>query len=233
MISKCLPVLVALAIPSASIASTVTIDTVSGSQSYISQHGIRDNTATLGRDLVGMVVTASYLDGATEEVTWGEVRGGGEASGTGFNLFYGWRAFELSVTRTLVSLSLNALTGNAIFDILPSRRDPGNTYGTKIGYPFHVVGDDDPDGAIDVSYSSRVIVAGQPHGTDAYTHMSIDFSGLEGGGLSSDLEFSTDLDSLAVAGDLTPVPLPASLLLFGSALGVMGAGSLRKRKRTV
>lgn len=229
MFSRFLWSLVFLAVPYTATASTVNINVDSGWTRYKSQDGIRDDTATRGADLIGMAVTASYLDGTTEEVIWGRTRGGGQATGSGFNLFFGWSEFQLSVTKSLVSLSLDARTGNAIFDMSRSRRFGEDTYGTKIGYPFEVVGTYDPAGTIDVTYTHNFFVAGHGRATDAYTHMTIDFSGLDGGGLHNDLQFRTDLDSLEVAGDLSSVPLPASLLMFASAFGLMGAGVVRKK----
>lgn len=230
MLSKFLLPLVFLVAPCATMASTVNINLESGGVQYLSQHGIRDNTATFGRDLTGMIVTASYVDGTTEAVTWGATRGAfGQSVGSGFSLVFGWSEFALSMTKSLASLSLDSRTGNAVFDTSRSTRPGDDTYGTKGGYPFEISGDYDPDGMIDVTYSQGFIVAGYERAPDTYTRMSIDFRGLEGGGLSSALQFRTDLDSLAVAGDLSSVPLPASLLMFASAFGVLGAGAVRKR----
>lgn len=210
-------------------ASTININVDAGWTRYKSQDGIRDDTATRGRDLIGMVVTASYVDGTTEEVVWGSTRGGGQATGSGFNLFFGWSEFQLSVTKSLASLSLDARTGNAIFDMSRSRLSGEDTYGTKIGYPFEIAGAYDPAGTIDVTYAHNFFVAGHGRATDAYTLMTIDFTGLDGGGLDNDLQFRTDLDSLEVAGDLSSVPLPAALLMLTSAFGLLGAGAARKR----
>ncbi|MER3356329.1 MAG: hypothetical protein RLQ73_20525 [Hoeflea sp. D1-CHI-28] len=229
MFKKFILPLILLVLPCAAVASTVNVNMDSGWKQYKSLHGMRADTITRGRDLKGMVVTASYLDGTTEQVIWGEARNGGKATGLGFNLFFDWRAFELSVTKSLLSLSLDARTGNAIFDTTPSRRAGEDTYGTKNGYAFHSFGDYDPEGTIDVSYTHGFFITGHERATDAYTQMSIDFSGLEGGGLSNDFQFQTDLDSVAVAGDLSQVPLPASLLMFASAFGIMGAGVGRRR----
>ena len=228
MFRKLILPLILLALPCVSIASTVNIEMDAGYKQYKSLHGMRLDTNARGRDLAGMIVTASYLDGTTEQVVWGEIRGGGQATGSGFNLYKGWQDLELTVTKSLVSLSLDARAGNAIFDTSRSRGYGEDTYGTKIGYPFHVTGDYDPEGTIGVSYTHSFFVAGQVRATDAYTYMAIDFSGLDGGALSRDLRFNTDLDNVAVAGDLTPVPLPASLLLFASAFGIMGVGRARK-----
>ncbi|WP_417607148.1 hypothetical protein [Primorskyibacter flagellatus] len=230
MFKKFLLPLIFLAIPCAAMASTVNVTHKSIGEQYQSFHGIRDNTVTQGRDLTGMVVTASYVDGTTEVVTWSPTRNSfGQSVGSGFSLIYGWRPFELSVTKSLLSLSLDVRAANAVFDISRSTQPGEDTYGTKGGYAFEVAGDDDPEGVIDVTYSKGFKLAGHERATDAYTLMSIDFSGLSGGGLSNGLQFRTDLDSLSISGDLSSVPLPASLLLFASAFGLMGAGAARRR----
>ncbi|MEO9651774.1 MAG: VPLPA-CTERM sorting domain-containing protein [Roseobacter sp.] len=211
-------------------ASTVNIDYDYNGSHLQSLHGIREDTVTRGRDLTGMVVTASYLDGTSETVIWNRTSGAwGQSTGSDFSLIFGWKAFELSVTKTLVALSLDAAAGNSIFDTSTSTQAGIDTYGTKGGYAFSVY-EGDPEGVIDVTYSNAFALTGHERATDAYTLLSIDFSGLEGGGLlSDDFQFRSDLDSLEVAGDLTPVPLPASMLMFASAFGLLGAQRLRKK----
>ena len=59
--------------------------------------------------------------------------------------------------------------------------------------------------------------------------MSVDFSGLWGGGLLGSMAFETDLDTLRVAGDLTPVPVPGGLPLLAS--GALLLGLARRFKR--
>lgn len=229
MFKKFLSSLVFLALPCATMAATIGIETAPGWEQYRSTQGICADTVTRGGDLTGMQVTASYVDGTTETVTWGRTRGGGQSAGNGFNLFLSWSNFALSVIKPIASLSLDAGTGNAVFDTSRSRVAGEDTYGTKVGFPFSVAGSHDPEGDINVDYSHSFFVAGHQRGTDAFTRMSVDFTGLVGGGLFGDLEFRTDLDSLEVAGDLTAVPLPASMLMFMTAFGLLGAGVLRKR----
>lgn len=229
MFCKLLLPVIFLALPGATLAATVTIDrdTVSGHSSSV--FGIRDDTATRGSDLVGMAVSVDYQDGTSEEVIWSEQRRGGHADGSGFNLFFHWRMFELSVTKTIASLTMDAGAGSAVFDTIRSRDADQSTYGTKFGYEFYLSDGESLMGNIGVSYWNRFSVAGHERAPDAYTMMSIDFTGLEGGGLSEDIRFNTDLDSLEVRGDLTPVPLPASLLMLVSACGILGSSGIRKR----
>ncbi|SMD11488.1 hypothetical protein [Primorskyibacter flagellatus] len=230
MFRKFLLPLIFLAVPCTAIASTVNINLNSGGEYYQSLYGIRDDTVTRGGDLAGMIVTASYVDGTTDTVTFGATWGAwGQANGSGFEISLEWKAFELSVTKSLKSLSLDTRAASAVFDASTSTRLGDDTYGTKVGYAFSVFGDYDPEGVIDVNYSQAFVLAGHERAPDTYTRLSIDFSGLEGGGLSRNLQFRSDLDSLAVSGDLSSVPLPASLLLFASAFGIMRASVARKR----
>lgn len=228
MFNKLLILFVFLLTPCAVTASTINIRYDSNGVLYQSLHGIRGDTVTRGRDLTGMIVTASYLDGTMETVVWNSTRGAwGQSIGSDFSLAFGWRAFELSVTKSLVALSLNAGAGNSVFDTSTSLQEGIDTYGTKSGYSFHVFGDN-LEGSIDVTYSQGFALAGHKRATDTYTLMSIDFSGLDSGGLSDDVQFRSDLDSLEVAGDLMPIPLPASILLFASAFGFLGTAAIRK-----
>lgn len=229
VICKFLLPVIFMALPAATLAATVTIDRDTRSGHSISEFGIRDDTATRGRDLVGMAVSVDYQDGTSEEVIWSEARRGGHADGSGFNLAFNWRLFELSVTKTIASLTMDAGAGSAVFDTISSRDEDQNTYGTKFGYEFYLSDGEHLMGNIDVSYWNRFSVAGHDNAPDAYTMMSIDFTGLEGGGLSENIQFNTDLDSLEVRGDLTPVPLPASLLMLASACGILGSSGIRKR----
>lgn len=215
--------------PAAGYAATINVSMEAGPQQYESQHGLREDTSTRGWDLTGMLVEAKFSDGTSEQLTWlGDERAKiGGVYGTGFDLTSEWRGFTLSVSKTLTSLSMNARTGNAIFDASWSVDPVESTYGSKIGYPFYIVGDYDPAGTISAHYSEAFRVAGHDQAPDAYTHLLLDFTGLEGGGLSQGLEFRTDQDMLAVAGDISPVPAPASLMLLASGIGMLGAA--RKR----
>lgn len=214
-------------------AATVTIDAVLGTP-MITQSGIRADTATRGTDLAGMVVRAVFGDGTISDLTWQayDPYTNGGTTTTGFSLAAGWNGFHLETTRQLSSLTLFGATGNALFDILPAYEgEPGNTPTTKNGYDFDIKDGDPGAGEIGVTYSDAVTLAGTVPGADAFATMRVDFTGLSAGGFTGFLHFTTDLDSLAVAGDLVPaaVPLPAGMPLLLGGLGVL---AVARRRRT-
>jgi len=159
----------------------------------------------------------------------------GGVTGSSFGLTYDGANFLLDTTVTLTSLVLNAALGNSIFDIAEiNEGQAGNTPTTLRGFPLEITGGDPVDGVLQATYSDQVTLAGSPTGVDSFATLSLDFSGLTGGGLLGTLAFNTDLDTLALAGDLSPamvpVPLPAGLPLFLGALVVL-AGVSRSRSR--
>lgn len=214
-------------------AATVTMQQDAG-VGVESEYGMSAKTSTHGRHLGGMQLTASYLDGTTEDLVWQAYSGHGDVTGSGLYMFFAWDHFELTTTKRLTSLSMDAASGNAIFDIFTLEEgEDGNTTGTARGFSYRMRDAENLNGNVDVTYSNLMSLKGTEAQGDAYTHMLIDYSGLEGGGFLGYVEFATDMDSLAVAGDLNPVsvsnmPLPAGMPLLLAGLGVLG---LYKRKR--
>jgi hypothetical protein len=208
-------------------AAVVQIATQEG-VAQTTQQGIRDLTGTTGLDLDGMLVTASYADGSSEQMTWAAINlyDQGAARGTGSYIFSSWDAFELTTTQRLTSLLLQAAPASSIFDISPLYEgEVGNTPTTLGGHPFAVREAASTgiqmDDIITATYSGIVTLAGFATGIDTYTDMLLDFSQVAGGGLLGYLEFSTDLDTLRVSGDLavSTVPVPGSFWLMLAAIG--------------
>lgn len=204
--------------------------------------GIRADTSTFGRDLAGMMVTAAYDDGSEEVLTWEALpaRPGhgldGEAAGSDIRLFAGdtYNGFQLTTTKLLSSLRLQAAPANSIFDMATANDGAlGDTPTTKIGFPLQILtGGDLLDGVVTASYSGIVNLAGRAADGDAFTDLLIDFSAVSERGLLGYIEFRSDLDTLENAGDLvavSAVPLSSSFpLLVG---GVAAFGLLRRRKK--
>lgn len=216
-------------------AATINIFT-SANNPQETVYGIRDLTSTNGNDLAGALITANYTDGTSELLTWQalDTRTKGEAVGTDIDLYKGDSAFELTTTRLLGSLLIQLAPASSIFDMLAKNEGAvGNTPTTLIGFPFRIAsGGDALVGAINVGYSGIVNLAGRLADGDAYTDMLVDFTGLSTGGFLGSLRFASDMDTLRVAGDLTPVPLPASLPLLFAGFGGLGLLRSRKRKTT-
>lgn len=223
-------------------AATVNIATDEGSL-HVSESGIRSrtdkdgvlkyHTNVSGWDLEGMEVVAKYADGTSETMSWvkmGDDRSNklGGVSGSGLSLGYVIRDWTLTTTKSLVKLIMDPTAANAIFDMLPDEGTTNDTIGTSFGFAYNTRGGDALDGEINVEYVNGVYVRGHDRAADTFTKMIVDYSGLAGGGLMGTTVFRTDLDSLAVKGDLTPVPLPAGLPLLAAGLFLLAP--LRNRK---
>ena len=247
-------------------ATTVTVATETGI-ALETEYGIRTysdtgeyNTITRGVDLAGMQVTATFSDGSTELVTWAaeDIYTNGSAQGSNFSLSMGdLPTMTLNSALLMTSLTLDASTsrsetvdfripgdplvtyGASLFDALPDNEGtPNNTPGSLFGFPVNFFVGTDPEGTVAVTYSGAVNLAGSPAAGDLFTTMMLDFSGLTAGGFMGSTLFETDMDTLAVAGDLyapgvvvqepSPVPLPAALPMLLAGLG--GLSLLRRRQ---
>jgi len=167
-------------------STVVNIETMTGvAQETVHAIG---STSTLGNDLGGMRVTASYGDGSSEILTWEarDVYTLGGTSGRGVEIEMGWQGFEVSATQLMTGLLFEADLGNAVFDMTwAGHGQPDDTPTTGRGVPFEFLNDSDADleGSVTALYSGAVNVVGAAAVGDIYTDMFVDFSALSGGGL--------------------------------------------------
>jgi hypothetical protein len=120
--------------------------------------------------------------------------------------------------------------GPSLFDISmqdESQGDTGSTPGSSFGFPFRFTFGA-PVGDVAVNYSGAVNILGQDAVGDLFTTMTVDFTGLLGGGFTGSAVYESDQDTLRFAGDLAPVPLPAGLPLLVLGLGALGVARRRK-----
>lgn len=245
---KSLVIAAALSASGFSAAHAATINIIrDGAEGFETFHGMHENTATYGYDIGGGEVTAEFADGTTQQFNWiadqriwTEVDGStygsllSFADGDNIHMELGAFGFEIETTSLLTSLSMNMAPGNAVFDTTFEFDWDGNsTVGSSYGTAFELYdGYEDLAGVITTTYSGIVSLAGDAPVGDLFTTMTVDFSGLEAGGILGNIDFNSDLDRIAVEGDLAPVPLPASLSFLLIGLGSLGASRVVAKRRS-
>lgn len=249
----------AIATGSTGMATTVKVITETGT-AMETESGIRADTGTRGYELAGATVTASFTEGADETAVWFAdpfaLAANGGVNGDQWSLFQnGFGVVSLvSNGRIMTGFEINASTsvsvtpdfsdppnapfvqGASLFDVSAADEalgSPDSTPGSSFGFPFRFLFNA-PDGDVTVTYSGAVNIKGFEAVGDLFTTMSVDFTGLVGGGFTGSSTYESDQDTLRFAGDLTPVnpspiPLPAGLPLLLAGLG--GLALLRRNRR--
>lgn len=241
----------------AATAATVDVFTETG-MAMETEFGFRANTGTRGDDLAGAVVTATLGDGSVETRTWSVFTpfATGGVNGSDWSLFknqLGFTSIDVLNGQVVTKLVIDASTsqastpmtpvdpavfqGASLFDISPADEgSPDSTTGSAFGSPFEFVNGFNfvPTGTVAVTYSGAVNLKGAPAVGDLFTTMTLDFTGLTGGGFSGSSVYTTDMDTLLVPNDLVAVepsviPLPAGLPLLLAGLSGL---ALIRRKRT-
>lgn len=182
---------------------------------------------TSGNQMSGIKVTANYLDGGSQTVTWNPtgVQAGG-ALGSGWSLtqvgdtfFSPWDFYTSDgFTQKIASLVINAIPGNTVFD---SVADGEGTIGSSLGTPFTVLSGQPPD---TYAYSTDILGAQN----DLKGVLSLSWNS----GFTGKLSFLADTDSGTVD-DPLQAAVPEPTTIAGVALAAAGLTRLRRRQRSV
>lgn len=190
--------------------------------------GIRDDTSSRGVDLAGAQITAAYADGTVETLTWQALDPYtfGGASSAGLDMHFGFDLHVLTAVKPLSLLKIDLAPASSVFDTataMDQDLESGSTPTSKNGFAFKVAPEFDAlSGMITATYSGIVSLAGSPAVGDLFTTMTVDFTGLFGGGLLGELVWNSDIDTMRVPGDLVPLSGimlagPDDDLLFGTS----------------
>ena len=211
-----------------SISSSVTAKLVAGATVALSATWAMPSQAatvltgfsTNGADMVGMDVTATFLGGSSQKVAWSATgASSGGVSGTGWSLSQSGDTFSNrwtlnSTGASIVSLLINAVPGNTVFDNGSSPSTPGSAQGLS----FSPISGDSPDS---FSYGVPIdISTGDLFGT-----LTLNWATP----FTTTLAYLADTDSGTDNNPVVPmqdVPTPA---LLPGLIG-MGVAALRKRR---
>ncbi|MBN1591209.1 MAG: hypothetical protein JW888_16980 [Pirellulales bacterium] len=186
---------------------------------------------TTGDLMEGMTLTALFGDNSTETATWASLGApSGKAQGTGWFVSESGDTWDQNWTlqnntgQSLVSLVIDAGLGDTVFDAIN-----GNylTPGSANGKPFQMTGGDSSLNILATYYDEVALDGTLPMG-DLYRFLRIDFLNAGQFSSGSTMTFVMDTDNIQFAGDINPVPEPATLLIW-SVLGALAVAAWRWR----
>lgn len=213
-------------------------------------------TFVAGNNMDGMTVTATFSNAFTETLLWSDLTGGfgfaGGVLGSGWSVVVdepnGLGTGEVGAWRIINDWDGVSLT-QLVFD---GSTGLGTVFDTTFG---GLTGTTNSNGGVDVSvaghnifpgfepdiaaiFSNAVGVAGAAPVGDIYSMLTLQFSGsgTPGDGLpgwngssGTYIDLSMDTDRLVLNGDISAVPIPAAVWLFGS--GLLALFGIARRKQ--
>ena len=206
-------------------ASAATVNVTTDDSTVLTTTGLTQ-FSTFGKDMAGMIVTANFANGASEQLIWAPTGGnGGGVTGSLFSLTLAgdsfttnWHLTNLNQDSALTKLTINAAPGKTVFDIIVNpETTPGSHQGQAFDERSAALG-----GTITAAYSNAVALSGNPPLGDLYALLMADFTDLSNNGLLYNVLFSFRADTDNSATSISSVPLPGALPLLMIALGMLG-----------
>ena len=182
----------------------------------------------------GMGLTATFSDSTVENAVWAATGpGAGAAVGTNFAVteigdtyppnpgYIGPWVISNTSSANLVSLVINAIPGDTVFDRTWGTSEPFGTPNSHEGYTFEVVSGPLLD--ITATYRNLVAVIGNGPVGDLYATLDINL----GAGLATgeSLRFNADTDTVGIG-----VPAPAAVWAGMVLLGGLGVARRIRRR---
>lgn len=231
--------LTALGIAGTAAAGTVTVDYLAGTTNTTTA---LTGYTTTGAMMDGMSVTAYFAGGDSQTLAWADLSStGGGVSGNGWSLNQYGDTFTQRWTLSAFDASINKIVidagpGDSVFDTT-FKGDIDGTPGSNRGQNFALTSPSTNRWNIVATYSDQVALAGADPFGDLFRYLTIDFGSdnsfanyiLNGQNTPATLNFLADTDNLKFAGDIAPVPAPATVLLMGA--GLAGLIGIRRRKQ--